>query len=123
MKITAFLFLVVLAAGCGSQQPETDPAINISATDVIAEVAVAHLTSGIDLANQNVCRANLLTISASIAMYQAQNGELPATLGEVGSTICPEAGAYKYVVDGQNWTVSCPATPSHGSVESGASSW
>lgn len=127
MKYYAVLSLVLLVAGCGNQ-PETDPAINIPAEEVTPEVAppdvnTPNLTAGIDLAKQNACRANMHTIAASITMYQAQHGELPSTLTEVVPATCPEAGAYGYTVDGQNWKLECQAVPSHGFIENGNASW
>ncbi len=123
MKYFTVLFLIVLMAGCGGSQPETDPAINIPADEILSGVNAPNLTAGIDLANQNVCRTNMLAISSAISMYQVQHGELPSSLEEVGSSICPDGGSYRYTVSGQNWTVNCPASPAHGSVSNGTSSW
>lgn len=130
MKYFAVLSLVLLMAGCGNPQPETDPAINIPAEDVNLEVPasgvnVPNLTAGIDLANQNACRANMYAVAASITMYQAQHGELPATIEQAmgGSPICPDAGAYRYTIDGQNWKLECQAVPSHGFIENGGANW
>ncbi|MCD4707858.1 MAG: hypothetical protein K8S62_08980 [Candidatus Sabulitectum sp.] len=129
MKYFAAFSLILLMTGCGGAQPETDPAINIPAGEVtpeedVSDVNVPNLTAGIDLANQSACRANMHAIAASVVMYQAQNGLLPATLAEVGvPAICPDAGAYRYTVDGQSWTLDCPANPTHGSIANGVSNW
>ncbi len=124
MKYFAVFSLILLMAGCGGAQPETDPAINIPAEEAMPDASAPDLTAGIDLANQNVCRANMYALAASIAMYQSQNGELPATLEEATvSAACPDAGAYRYVVDGQSWRLECQAEPSHGFIENGNSSW
>ncbi len=115
---------IMLFAGCGSPQPETDPAINIPG-DAIQAIATPDLTSGIDLAEQNACRANMQTVSASITMVQAQTGTVPATLEEALSVpvSCPEGGSYTYTVEGDSWRLECPAHPSHGYIESGRASW
>lgn len=127
MKYLFLFSFVLLVVSCGNPQPETDPAINIpveeSATEIISNIPTPNLMGGINLANQNVCRANMQSLATSIVMHQAQHGELPATLEEVGSAICPDGGAYRYVVSGQSWTIDCPASPSHGSITDGAGSW
>jgi len=128
MKYFAFLLLAVVVAGCGGNQPDTNPAINIPGETALENASsglnVHNLTGGINRVNQEVCRTNMLAASASISMYQAQHGTLPETLAEAGIyAACPEAGAFRYTVDGQNWTLDCPANPSHGSVSNGASSW
>ncbi len=130
MKIfTVFvLALAFLVIGCGNPQPETDPAINIPAGEIILDDTTAttnapSLTRGINLANQNVCRANMQAASAAVTMYQAQNSELPASIEEVAFAVCPEAGSYNYTVNGSSWKVECPCEPSHGFVENGNASW
>ncbi|OPX31493.1 MAG: hypothetical protein B1H09_02775 [Gemmatimonadaceae bacterium 4484_173] len=129
MKYFVFFVLAVLVAGCGGNQPDTDPAINLPSGETAMEntpsgLNAPNITGGINRANQEVCRTNMLTASASISMYQAQHGTLPETLAEAGIyAICPEAGEFRYNVDGQNWTLECPADPSHGSVHNGVSSW
>jgi len=128
MKYFAFLLLAVAVSGCGGNQPDTDPAINIPVETAMENTSsglnVSNITGGINRANQEVCRTNMLTVSASISMYQAQHGTLPETLAEAGIyATCPEAGAFRYSVEGQNWTLDCSANPSHGSMRNGVSSW
>ncbi len=123
-----FLFsFVLLFVSCGNPQPDTDPAINIpveeSAAEIISDIPTPNLTGGINLANQNVCRVNMQSHATSIVIYQAQHGEFPATIEEIGSAICPDGGAYRYVLNGQSWTIDCPSSPSHGSITNGACSW
>ncbi len=130
MKYFAFLVLAVLVTGCGgNSQPETDPAINSPSGETALEntpsgFTTTNLTGGINRANQEVCRTNMLTAAASISMYQAQYGSPPETLAEAGvHAVCPEAGTFRYTVDGQSWALDCPANPSHGSIRDGVSSW
>lgn len=115
--------LIMLVLACG-EKPETDPAINIPG-DAIQAIATPDLTSGINLAEQNACRVNMQTASASIAMVQAQTGEIPQTLGEALSIpiSCSEGGSYTYTVEGDSWKLECPAHPSHGCIEDGRASW
>ena len=123
MKWFAVLASALLLFACGSPQPETDPAINIPG-DAIQAIATPDLTSGINLAEQNACRANMQTASASITMVQAQTGAVPATLGEaLNVPICPDGGSYIYTVEGDSWRLECPSHPSHGFIESGRASW
>jgi hypothetical protein len=128
MKYFVFFVLTVLIAGCGGNQPDTDPAINLPGETAMENTPsglhAPNFTGGIDRANQEVCRTNMLIASASISMYQVQHETLPETLAEAGIyATCPEAGAFRYTVDGQNWTLECPADPSHGSLQNGVSSW
>ena len=122
MKYLFTLAAVVLLAGCGNQ-PETDPAINIPASE-IETASAPDLTAGIDRASLEVCRANMQTAGASILMYQASSGSLPSTLEEAGvSAVCPEGGRYRYTVDGSVWRLECPCEPSHGAMENGTPDW
>ncbi len=123
MKYFIIPLLIVLMSGCGSSQPETDPAINIPVDEVISGIAVPDLGAGIDLADQNVCRVNMLAVSTSITMYQVQHGELPSSLEEISRSGCPDAGAYRYTLTGQSWKLECLAVPSHGFIENGNTSW
>lgn len=120
--LASILFLFLL--GCGGNQPDTDPAINISAEEV--ETANApDLTAGIDRANQEVCRANMQIAASNVVMYQAQNGTLPESMDEASSVPvqCPEGGEYIYTVENGSWKIECPASASHGFIENGTSSW
>ncbi len=125
MKYMLVLSLFLLIAACGSPQPETDPAINISAEDIAPGTAsgvnIPNFNAPIDLTKQNVCRTNMQSAAAFIVMYQAQHSELPSVFEEALS--CPEAGTYEYSVEGNSWTISCPAHPSHGSITDGTKSW
>lgn len=122
MKSLLVLSLFLLIAACGSPQPETDPAINISIEDITPSgVNAPNLTAGIDMANQNVCRANMLTAAASITLYKTQHSELPSSVAGYGS--CPDGGSYEYLIEGQSWTLKCPANPSHGYIIDGTDSW
>lgn len=125
MKYLVVLAFVLFWAGCGGSQPETDPAINIPVEEeAIGEVNVPDLNAPINLANENVCHVNMQTAATSIVMYQAQHGNIPATLAEAGAvSVCPEGGSYIYTVEGQSWKLECAATPSHGFIENGSSSW
>ena len=125
MKYIILFSLVLLTASCGNSQPDTDPAINIPVDDPVQNAFVPDLTAGIDLADQNVCRTNMQVAASAIAIYQAQYGELPATLEETssGSVVCPHGGRFLYAVEGQSWTVTCPADIPHGSITDGACDW
>lgn len=120
--LSALFILLILLVGCGNQ-PETDPAINIPADEVRG--SAPDLTAGIDRANQEVCRANMQTAASSIAMYFAQNGELPATLEEATGVpmFCPDGGEYTFTAEDGSWRVECPGEPSHGAVEDGIPIW
>jgi hypothetical protein len=121
--LTAFVLFVFLC-GCGGNRPETDPAINISASEVRSG-SVPDLTAGIDRANQEVCRANMQIASSSITLYQAQHGILPGSMSEASSVPvrCPEGGEYIYTVENGSWKLECPESPSHGFVENGIPGW
>ncbi len=122
MKHLSAFFAVILLAGCGNQ-PETDPAINIPASEV-EPAGAPDITAGIDRANLEVCRANMQTAGASILMYQASNGSLPSTLEEAGvSAVCPEGGRYEYTMENGAWRLECPCEPSHGTMENGTPDW
>jgi hypothetical protein len=125
MKFYAVLSVLVLLTGCGGgPEPETDPAINIPAGEIIDGIRTPDLTAGIDRANEEVCRVNMQTAAGCVVLYQAQSGLLPATLTEAGvSAVCPDAGQYRYTPNGSNWKLECPATPSHGFVENSDPSW
>lgn len=124
MKYLILFSLILLIASCGNSQPETDPAINIPVGETVAPALhTPNLMGGINLADQNICRTNMQSHATSIVMYQAQHGELPATIEEIGSATCPDGGEYRYAVNGQSWTIDCPASPSHGSITDGACSW
>lgn len=124
MKCLLALSLFLLLIGCGGNQPQTDPAINISAEE-IETVNAPDLTAGIDRANQEVCRTNMQMAASNIVMYQAQNGTLPGSLSEASSVParCPEGGEYIYTVENGSWKLECPANPSHGFIENGTASW
>lgn len=124
MKLLLPALLLVFLLGCGNNQPETDPAINIPAS-AIETAGAPDLTAGIDLANQEVCRVNMQTASSNIVMYQAQNGTLPGSLGEASSipAACPGGGVLEYTAEGSSWRIECPANPSHGFIENGVRSW
>lgn len=116
---TGLMILLFLFAGCG-QQPETDPAINIPSSTV----NTPDITSGIETANENVCRANMQTVAAGIMMYQAENGSLPEDLDQLSvPAVCPDGGKYLYTVEGSVWQLSCPADPCHGSMVNGTPDW
>lgn len=122
MKYLMILCLAVLLAGCG-EKPAAEPENDVSAEDV-QTVNAPNLTAGIDMANQEVCRTNMLTASSSIVMFQAQTGNLPSSLEEAGiSMSCPEHGRYIFTVEGNGWRLECPGTPSHGCIENGQVSW
>jgi len=124
MKYLILFSFVLIVAGCGgNSQPETDPAINIPVDEVISGIAVPDLGAGIDLADQNVCRVNMLAVSTSITMYQVQHGEFPSSLEEISRSGCPDAGAYGYTLTGQSWKLECLSVPSHGFIENGNTSW
>ncbi len=126
MKYLLVFSLFLLIAACGSPQPETDPAINISAEDIAPDtvasgVNIPNFNAPIDLTKQNVCRTNMQTAAATVTMYQIENSELPHTYD--GPLSCPEAGTYEYAVEGNSWTLKCPANPPHGSITDGTTSW
>jgi hypothetical protein len=128
MKYFVLFSVAVLVVGCGGNQPDTDPAISLPVETAMetasSGLGVPNLTGGINMANQEVCRTNMLTASASITMYIAQHGTPPETLDEAGvHANCPEASAFRYTVDGQNWSLECQADLSHGSVRNGVISW
>jgi len=125
MKCLAVLSLLALLIGCGGgPEPETDPAINIPASEIVDGIRTPDLTSGIDRAGEQVCRANMLSASSCIVVYQAQYSQLPTTLLEAGvSAVCPDGGQYRYTVSSSSWKLECPEVSSHGFVENSITSW
>ena len=122
MKCLLTLSLILL--GCGGNQPETDPAINIPASE-ISTANAPDITAGINRANLEVCRTNMQLAATNIAMYQAQNGTLPESMEEASSTAvrCPDCGDYNYSTENGSWKLECPAEPSHGFIENGTPGW
>jgi hypothetical protein len=82
------------------------------------------------------CRSNLSTLATALAMYRAREGVYPDSLqqlngmGGISSSTpfhdlaCPSCGErYEYGVEGDGFTLACPAEEPHGEVIDGAFNW
>lgn len=124
MKCLLASVFALLLFSCGGNQPETDPAINIPSTEVGSGNTI-DITAGIDRADQEVCRVNMQTAATAIVVYQAQNGTLPESLGQLSGipARCPDGQEYVYTVENGSWKLECPAAQPHGCIENGSASW
>lgn len=101
---------------------------------ILAAIAIPKFTSIQEDAKTAACRSNLKNLATAEAMYYARlSHEYTDAAGLESSGImenapdlsCPSTtSAYVYTGSGtENYSITCPYTPSHGNVVDGVTSW
>jgi len=77
---------------------------------------------------QNVCRANMRTISSQVAIFFATHNRYPRDMEELGMSgiVCPTCAQEYELTDGDDhFYIECPLpfSPDHGNIDDGVVSW
>jgi hypothetical protein len=93
--------------------------------------AALQMTQGIQTGGRAACRADMSIMATTMEMYYAANGRYPDRLEDLrdfgGTPLdCPGCHIpYRLSVEdgGTVYILTCPAVPTHGSIEDGVPSW
>ena len=124
--LVGIVILLTVNSGCGESEE-----IREEVEQAASSGEGIHISAGVNLAERNSCRTNMMTLATSMEMYMAMHGNYPENLedlSEVGGTVinCPGLQV-KYMLNitegGNGYTLECPDVPSHGSVTDGNPDW
>jgi len=124
--LSGIVTLLIITTGCGeSEEIREEVEQAVSSSDGI------HISAGVNLAERNACRTQMMTLATSMEMYMAMHGNYPQNLEdlrEVGGTVITCPGLHvQYILNtteaGNGYTLKCPDVPSHGSITDGDPGW
>jgi hypothetical protein len=112
--------------GCGAGEETRE-----DVEEAASSGAALQMTQGIETGGRTACRANMSTMATAMEVYYAANGrypDRPEDLRDFGGAPldCPGCDIpYRLSVDegGSGYVLTCPAVPTHGSIEDGLPSW
>ena len=124
--LVGIVILLTVDSGCGESEE-----IREEVEQAASSGESIHISAGVNLAERNSCRTNMMTLATSMEMYMVMHDSYPENLedlSEVGGTVinCPGLQV-KYMLNitegGNGYTLECPDVPSHGSVTDGNPDW
>ena len=126
VALSGIVILLNFTFGCGeSEEIREEVEQAVSSSDGI------HISAGVNLAERNSCRTQMMTLATSMEMYSAMHGNYPQNLEdlrEVGGTVITCPGLHvQYMLNiteiGNGYTLKCPDVPTHGSITDGNPDW
>lgn len=99
---------------------------------ILAAIAIPKFNDVSESAKRNSCRANMRTIASQEVIYFASNNRYTNNLAALNLTgvVCPGNKTAHTIQIGSigggsnnSFTITCPASPSHGNINNGIASW